>query len=159
MFRPPPLNASRSIQRITSVRVYHYEFTKKFYNARGAGRIDENSLRAFTLSIVAKGTPLLLGRGAARADARRRLQGPPDLVLEILLAALPGLGRLPVPEVHRVEAVLGILAPGHRAAAVRVSVARVSAARPAELLGGVVLEAPPEVELAPFLEVPRPVWK
>ena len=29
---------------------------------------------AFTLSIVAKGTPLLLGRGAARgADARRRL--------------------------------------------------------------------------------------
>ena len=31
----------------------------------GAGGIDENSLRAFTLSI-AKGTPLLLGRGAAR---------------------------------------------------------------------------------------------
>ena len=31
----------------------------------GAGRIDENSLRAFTLSM--KGTPLLLGRGAARA--------------------------------------------------------------------------------------------
>ena len=30
----------------------------------GAGRIDENSLRAFTLSM--KGTPLLLGRGAAR---------------------------------------------------------------------------------------------
>ena len=117
MFRPPPLNASRSIQRITSVRVYHYEFTKKFYNARGAGRIDENSLRAFTLSIVAKGTPLLLGRGAARGADARRLQGPPDLVLEILLAALPGLGRLPVPEVHRVEAVLGVLAPGHRAAA------------------------------------------
>ena len=32
-------------------------------NARGG--IDENSLRAFTLSM--KGTPLLLGRGAARA--------------------------------------------------------------------------------------------
>ena len=31
----------------------------------GAGGIDENSLRAFTLSM--KGTPLLLGRGAARA--------------------------------------------------------------------------------------------
>ena len=31
-------------------------------NARGAGRIDENSLHAFTLSI-AKGTPLLLGAG------------------------------------------------------------------------------------------------
>ena len=28
-----------------------------------AGRIDENSLRAFTLSIVAKGTPLCLGAG------------------------------------------------------------------------------------------------
>ena len=28
-----------------------------------AGRIDENSLHAFTLSIVAKGTPLLLGAG------------------------------------------------------------------------------------------------
>ena len=39
------------------------------YNARGRGGIDENSLRAFTLSM--KGTPLLLGRGAARgADAR-----------------------------------------------------------------------------------------
>ena len=35
------------------------------YNARGRGGIDENSLRAFTLSM--KGTPLLLGRGAARA--------------------------------------------------------------------------------------------
>ena len=44
--------------------VDHYECTKKFYNARGAGRIDENSLRAFTLSIVAKGTPLsCLGAG------------------------------------------------------------------------------------------------
>ena len=42
---------------------------------------------AFTLSI-AKGTPLLLGRGAARAaDARRRLQFRPDLVVEILLVA------------------------------------------------------------------------
>ena len=49
-----PLNASRSIQRITSVCVDHYEFTKKFYNARGRGGTDENSLRAFTLSIVAK---------------------------------------------------------------------------------------------------------
>ncbi len=37
MLRPPPLNASRSIQRITSVSVDHYEFTKKFYNARGRG--------------------------------------------------------------------------------------------------------------------------
>ena len=37
--------------------------------ATHAGGIDENSLRAFTLSM--KGTPLLLGRGAARgADAR-----------------------------------------------------------------------------------------
>ena len=156
MLRPRHSTHRDQSKRITSVCVDHYEFTKKFYNARGAGRIDENSLHAFTLSI-AKGTPLLLGRGAACADARRRLQGPPDLVLEILLAALPSLGRLPVPEVHRVEAVLGVLAPGHRAAAVRVSVARVSADRPAELLGGVVLEAPPEVELAPFLEVPRPV--
>ena len=33
--------------------------------ATHAGGIDENSLRAFTLSM--KGTPLLLGRGAARA--------------------------------------------------------------------------------------------
>ena len=73
----------------------------------GAGRIDENSLRAFTLSI-AKGTPLLLGRGAARGADARRLQGRPDLVLEILLAALPSLGRLPVPEVHRVEAVVAV---------------------------------------------------
>ena len=31
----------------------------------GAGGIDENSLRAFTLSM--KGTPLFLGRGTARA--------------------------------------------------------------------------------------------
>ena len=41
----------------------------------GAGRIDENSLRAFTLSIVAKGTPLLLGRGAARGADAQNLRG------------------------------------------------------------------------------------
>ena len=71
----------------------------------GAGRIDENSLRAFTLSM--KGTPLLLGRGAARgADAR--LQGRPDLVLEIVLVALPSLDRLPVRELVRVEAVVAV---------------------------------------------------
>ena len=46
-----------------------YEFTKKFYNAR-AGRIDENSLHAFTLSIVAKGTPLLLGAGLRAVPTR-----------------------------------------------------------------------------------------
>ena len=107
---------------------------------------------AFTLSI-AKGTPLLLGRGAARAADALRLQFRPDLVVEILLVARPGLDRLPVPEAERVEAVVAVLAPGHRAAAV------VLVARPAELLGGVVPEALPEVELAPFLEVPRPVWK
>ena len=99
-----PLNASLSIQRITSVCV---DYTKKFVYATRAGGIDENRLRAFTLSI-AKGTPLLLGRGAARGADARRLQGRPDLVLEILLAALPSLGRLPVPEVHRVEAVVAV---------------------------------------------------
>ena len=40
-----------------------YEEEVRLCNARGG--IDENSLRAFTLSM--KGTPLLLGRGAARA--------------------------------------------------------------------------------------------
>ena len=74
----------------------------------GAGGIDENSLRAFTLSM--KGTPLLLGRGAARAaDARRRLQGRPDLELEKLLAALPSLDPLPVLEAIGVEAVVAVL--------------------------------------------------
>ena len=72
----------------------------------GAGRIDENSLRAFTLSM--KGTPLLLGRGAARAADARRLQGRPDLVLEIVLVALPSLDRLPVRELVRVEAVVAV---------------------------------------------------
>ena len=105
---------------------------------------------AFTLSI-AKGTPLLLGRGAACAADARRLQFRPDLVVEILRVARPGLDRLPVPETERVEAVVAVLAPGHRAAAV------VLVACPAELLGGVVRHAAPEVELAPLTEVPRPV--
>ncbi len=69
----------------------------------GAGRIDENSLRAFTLSM--KGTPLLLGRGAARgADVRRRLQGRPDLVIEKVAAALVSDDRVPVREPFGVEA-------------------------------------------------------
>ena len=55
-----------------------YEEEVRLCNARGG--IDENSLRAFTLSM--KGTPLLLGRGAACADdVRWRLQGRPDLVV------------------------------------------------------------------------------
>ena len=75
---------------------------------RARGGIDENSLLAFTLSM--KGTPLLLGRGAACADdVRRRLQGRPDLVLEIVLVALPSLDPLPVLEAIGVEAVVAVL--------------------------------------------------
>ena len=82
-----------------------YEEEVRLCNARGG--IDENSLRAFTLSM--KGTPLLLGRGVACADdLRRRLQGRPDLVLEIVLVALPSLDRLPVRELVRVEAVVAV---------------------------------------------------
>ena len=49
-----------------------YEEEVRLCNARGG--IDENSLRAFTLSM--KGTPLLLGRGGARGrgGAASRLQ-------------------------------------------------------------------------------------
>ena len=81
----------------------------------------------------------MLGRGAARGADARRLQDRPDLVVEILRVAPPSLDRLPVPEAERVEAVVAVLAPGHRAAVV------VLGARPAELLGGIVRHAPPEV--------------
>ena len=44
--------------------VRRYTPKKLGYATRaGAGRIDENSLHAFTLSIIAKGTPLCLGAG------------------------------------------------------------------------------------------------